>query len=298
MAASRRTSHILRNFARSLVQAERSPATVRNYLADLRGFGVWFREVNDRDLTPQEITPTDLRDYKRHLLTDRALKPNSVNRKLATLRAFLGWAVEARLIRDGRSPAFPRSVRQVRPGPRWLDRREVRALIRAVEQGGVPRDRALVTLLLHTGLRVQEACSLVWRDVTVRARRGALVVRSGKGGRRREIPLNKDVREAMLGLGYGKHAGSDRAIFLGQRGPVTPRGIQNLFGKYVQRAGLDDVSPHSLRHTFCKGLIDAGAGLQEVAALAGHESLETTRRYCEPSVKDLERTVSLLEEPD
>lgn len=268
----------------------------RVHLGDLRGFAAWFEAENDLEFHPKDITPTDLREFKRFLVRKRKLKPASVNRKLATLRSFLGWAVDVKLIPDGRPPAMPRSIRQSRPGPRWLDRREVRALLRAVERGAVDRDRAVVTVLLHTGLRVQELCDLAWSDIQLRPRRGRLVVRHGKGDRRREIPLNKDAREALRACGYAEHAGTDRAVFWGQRGPLTPRGVQHFFAKYTQRANLSDASLHSLRHTFCKGLIDAGAGLQEVAALAGHETLDTTRRYCEPSVKDLERTVALIQD--
>ena len=57
---------------------------------------------------------------------------------------------------------------------------------------------------------------------------------------------------------------------------------------------FDAVSPHTLRHTFCKNLVDAGVGLERVAALAGHESLDTTRRYCMPSLRDLEKAVELI----
>lgn len=132
--------------------------------------------------------------------------------------------------------------------------------------------------------------------MTITKREGKLVVRKGKGRKRREIPLNTDARKALLAFGYTKEAGSSSAIFNGQRGELSPRGVQGMLEKYVKAAGLDDVTPHSLRHTFCKTLLDAGASLPEVAALAGHESLETTRRYCEPSIKDLERTVGLIEE--
>lgn len=294
--SDRRTAAVLRRFARYLERAERSPATVKHYLSDLRGFAAWFRETNNLALEPKHVTRTDLREYKRHLVRTRRLKPSSVNRKLATLRAFLGWAVEGRLIPDGKAPAMPRSVRQTRSGPRWLGRREVRELLKAVERGGIARDVVVVTILLHTGLRIQELCELDWSDISLRPRGGKLVVRSGKGERRREVPLNKDARESLRSLGYAEHAGTERPVFWGQRGPLTPRGVQNLFSKYTRRAGLDGVSPHSLRHTFCKQLINAGASLQEVAALAGHESLETTRRYCEPSAQDLARTVALLEE--
>jgi integrase/recombinase XerC len=118
---------------------------------------------------------------------------------------------------------------------------------------------------------------------------GTLTVRKGKGSKRRQIPLNKDARQALLSLGYSEHAGKPRPVFIGQRGPLTPRGLQILLGAYVRAAGVKDVTPHSLRHSFCKNLVDAGVSLEKIAALAGHESLETTRRYCEPSLQDLQQ---------
>jgi integrase/recombinase XerC len=59
-------------------------------------------------------------------------------------------------------------------------------------------------------------------------------------------------------------------------------------GKLVERAGLDDVSPHTLRHSFAKNLVDADVGLEKVATLLGHERLETTRIYTQPSEADLQ----------
>ncbi|MBI4602294.1 MAG: tyrosine-type recombinase/integrase [Planctomycetes bacterium] len=288
----------IRQFVKFLEESERSPATIKNYRGDLGTFAAWFRDTNGDELAPKKITPTDLREFKGYLQETRSLRPASVNRKLATLKSFLGWAADAGLLEGGRAPAVPRGLEETRPGPRWLDRRERNALLRAVERGGNARDLTIVKALVNTGLRVEELCSLEWRDVTITNRKGKLVVRKGKGRKRREIPLNTDARKVLLAFGYARHAGSSTAIFNGQRGKLTARGVQGMLEKYVKAAELEDVSPHSLRHTFCKTLLDAGASLPEVAALAGHESLETTRRYCEPSVKDLERTVELIEEED
>lgn len=288
----------LERFAAFLEQAERSPLTIKNYLSDLRAFAAWFEETNGDPFEPTKITPTDLREYKRWMVTHCGFKPNSVNRKLATLRSFIHWATETGLVADARALKIPKAEREERHGPRWLDRREQNKLLRMVERADQPRDLALIKLLLNTGLRVQELCDLTWRDVMLSERQGTLTVRSGKGGKRRQIPLNQSARSALLAIGHQEHAGKRVHIFAGQRGPLTPRGVQNLLSKYAAAAGLEDVSPHTLRHTFCKNLVDAGVGLEKVAALAGHESLETTRRYCEPSLKDLERVVELIGEEE
>ena len=76
----------IRRFERFLEESERSPATIKNYRGDLKAFAEWFKETNGDKLTPQKITPTDLREFKKYLQEDRDLRPSSVNRKLATLK--------------------------------------------------------------------------------------------------------------------------------------------------------------------------------------------------------------------
>lgn len=284
---------ILERFGRFLERSERSPHTIRNYRGDLEGLAVWFTARTAEPFAPSTLTPTDLRAYKRWLIAQN-LKPNTINRKLATLKSFLHWAVDVRLLRRHHGLHVPSPVREARSGPRWLDRREQHRLRRAVERFGTPRDHAAVTLMLHTGVRVSELCALVWQDVHLSERRGLLTVRSGKGSKRRHIPLNRDTRQALRTLGYGEHAGTAVPMFCGQRGPLTPRGVQLLLARYARIAGLQRVTPHVLRHSFCKNLVNVGVSLEKIALLAGHDSLETTRRYCEPSLQDLEQAVELI----
>ena len=87
-------------------------------------------------------------------------------------------------------------------------------------------------------------------------------------------------------------------MFIGQRGAMTPRGIESTLRKYFKKTDFEEVSPHLLIHSFCKNLIDAGISLEKVAALAGHDNLETTRRYCTPSEQDLAAAVELIGEED
>jgi site-specific recombinase XerD len=284
------------DFAHHLARAERSPLTIKNYRGDLEAFARWFRDTTGDELTPGHVTPTDLRDYKRFLVDQRGLKPSSVNRQLATLKSFLAWAATAGLLPAGPPPVLPKVVLQARRGPRWLDRREQQALRRAVERSGQVRDIAMVTLLLNTGLRLRELCALTWHEVQVTARTGLVTIARGKGGKHRQLPLNADARRALVVFGYEAHVGSSTPVFVGQRGPLTSSGVQRLLRKYALVAHLEAISPHRLRHTFCKNLVNAGVGLEKVAALAGHESLETTRRYCTPSLKDLAHAVELIGE--
>jgi integrase/recombinase XerC len=88
----------------------------------------------------------------------------------------------------------------------------------------------------------------------------------------------------------------DTHLFVGQRGSgLTPRAVEKLVEKYARLAGLPDVSPHTLRHTFGKHALDAGVDLVTVSRLLGHQRLETTAIYTTPSAADLATAVAKLE---
>ena len=69
---------------------------------------------------------------------------------------------------------------------------------------------------------------MTWKDVALSERKGLLTVRQGKGGKHRQVPLNQDPRTARTALGYPQYAGQEAVILQGQRGPMTPRGVQSL----------------------------------------------------------------------
>jgi site-specific recombinase XerD len=284
----------LSRFADHLVDQEKSDHTRNNYREDLMAFTGWYQETFHERPDLRALAPSELREWKAHLRDDLKFEPATVNRKLAALRSFLAWAAAEGLAAE---IATPRSIKQVKPPPRWLDRKQQRALVRAVERGGYARDIALVALLLHTGLRVAELAALRWADLEIRDRSGTLKVRKGKGRKQRTIPLNLEARHALAEL----RAMRDRwgmprtvGVLQGQRGPLTERGIQARLAKYATDARIEDLSPHVLRHTWCKNLADAGVRLEVIAALAGHESLETTRRYVEPGQDDLAAAVERI----
>lgn len=266
-------------------ELEKSDNTIINYICDLKGFNIWFIGERGELMSPGSVTSIDLREYKEFLLNG-GKKPQTINRKLSSIKSFLKWAVEKEIIEA--IPRFPKQVKEVDRPIRWLDRKQQNALLRMAEREGA-RDLGVVQLLLNTGLRASELCDLLWSDVSMSDRKGLLVVRSGKGSKLRELPLNKEAREALELLGWNQYQVRKNHVLQGQRGEMTPRGLGNLLEKYSTK--IPELSPHSLRHTFCKNLIDAGVSLEKVAALAGHENLETTRRYCLPSAHDLQKAV-------
>ncbi|MEW5935678.1 MAG: tyrosine-type recombinase/integrase, partial [Bacillota bacterium] len=132
------------------------------------------------------------------------------------------------------------------------------------------------------------ACGIRVDDVEIRERSGRVRVRHGKG-KYREVPLNVTIRKVLKEYLDSHHRGGEW-LFLNRYGErLGERSAERAVRKYARLAGLDRVTVHTLRHIFCKMLVDAGESLDRVAALAGHASLNTTARYTKPSFTDWRR---------
>ena len=108
--------------------------------------------------------------------------------------------------------------------------------------------------------------------------------------------MNADVRKALRAyLETRPDAAHDYLLVGKQKGRLKPWNIQYLAGEYAYLARLDGVTPHTLRHTFGKNLVDAGVSLDKVAMMLGHKNLNTTRMYTTPSSADLAQAVEKLE---
>ena len=200
----------------------------------------------------------------------------------------------------GLGPAVVTRERIAQSAPRALDEDEQRALIRTAEHA-TPRDRAIVMLLLHTGLRLSELVALDAGDVRTSARKGVVIVRSGKGDAYREVPLNPTAR-AVVEAWHKERAKvvaeGEQALLIGRAGQrLTARAVDLVVRKVARAAGLE-LSAHVLRHTCITKLVRKGSDVVLVAELAGHRRLETTRRYSLPSQADRQLAMDGLEVED
>jgi site-specific recombinase XerD len=285
----------LDRFCMHLQEREKSPATVRGYRYDLNLFARWYAIANDGE-QPElaTIDAADLRAWKAWMDEDRKMLPQSINRPLAAVQALLDWGQDHDWCQ---AVPLPRTMAQETQPPRWLSTKEENALVRAVDAAGVPRDIALVKLLLYAGLRISEAAALRWNQIDARERTGEVTV-VGKGRKRRTIPLEKEARRALMTLADRdgpSRLGTDAPVFEGRQGGLTAKTLWRIVGRYGHAAKLyDDLVPHVLRHTYCHNLAMKGGRLESIAALAGHESIETTRRYVEPGKDDLQELVEKL----
>ncbi|OAT83715.1 tyrosine-type recombinase/integrase [Desulfotomaculum copahuensis] len=279
---------MLEKFQSYLRGKEVSDRTVRDYLAVLGRFARWV-EQSYGEFDPAAVTPLDIADYRRQFV-EKGRKPTTINHYLDILGVFFEWAQSEGLIQTNPATGI-KKVSQQRQAPRWLDRRELGALTRAVQKYGSARDKALIALLLHTGLRISEAVVLRQEDIVTRERSGMVIVRQGKGGKYREVPLNVTVRRTLEE--YLESVNGEWVFPNRRGGHITTRAVEKILSRFGVFSGVE-ITPHMLRHTFAKQLVDQGVSLDQVAVLAGHSNLNTTARYTRPSLHDLELAVDKL----
>jgi integrase/recombinase XerD len=254
-----------------------TPASIRNYLSDVRHFIAWYeqqREAQSQDdasFTPQTITTPIITRYCTYLQTIQRQKPTSVNRSLISLKRYFGWATLHHLITYDPSVAV-KLVGQEDPPPRHLDDDEEQALVAAVSERGSLRDRVLIVLLLHTGLRAREICQLR-RDQVKLGRWSGFLEIIGKRNKYREVPLNVTARKALDEYLPTLCPGS---VFLfpssKTKGALSERALGYIIKKYAIAAKLPDISPHDLRYRFGYRMAEA-VPLHRLAQIMGHDSL-------------------------
>ena len=283
---------IVADYQEYLEQAGKSANTVKAYIHDVAAFAAWFEQTTGDRFVPGIVDPREITDYRGFLLR-RGNSPTTVNRRLVSLRRYFLWAKKQGTINDNPFEMLERvRVKEQKDvAPRWLRRKEQLALLRAVRQGENPRDLAIIQMMLGAGLRISEAAALNVSDIELNDRSGWVYVRTGKGMKPRSIPLSVHVRKSLQAYLEIRANEDEEDLFLGQRGPLSEWGIHAIVKKYAYQARLEDAPAHTLRHSFAKNLVDAGTPLDQVATLLGHQSLDTTRIYTQPSERDLERAV-------
>ncbi len=260
------------------------------YAHQVRRYLAWLGDrspVDGDPLAEGDARDWAVRDYKRHLKAVERWKPASVNLALAALDSFYTQL--------GLGRPIVRREELSKSAPRAITIEEQRRLLRIAEHARA-RDSAIVVVLLYTGLRLAELVALDVDDLRMSARKGVVVVRSGKGDAYREVPLNALVRQ-VLGEWLAERKtravddGGERSLFVGRSGRrLSKRSVDDVVRGLGKDAGIS-LSAHILRHTFLTRMVRQGSDLVLVAELAGHRRLETTRRYSLPS--DIDRLLAV-----
>lgn len=278
-----------------LVEKGASRHTVEAYGRDLRAYLDTLEQ--EGVLTPSQITPGAI---SRHMggLMERGISPRSRARALSAIRMFHRFLLAERYADT--NPAalldLPRSGRKL---PATLSFDEVERLL-AVASGPDPldiRDRGILHLMYATGLRVTELVTLPLRNLNLSA--GYLLV-FGKGGKERLVPVGEEARGAVVDylrdarpvLSKGKNPSE---LFLSRLGDgMTRQSCWNIIKKRAREAGIrQNITPHSLRHSFATHLLENGADLRSVQMMLGHADLSTTQIYTHVGRERLRRIHSL-----
>jgi len=293
---------VIRDYLRVLSdQRQLSKHTVTAYRRDLKDLQGFLTEyLGTPDWTWEDVDRLCLRSFMGACLR-RGLSKRTVGRKLSAVRGFFGH-----LQLEDRVPANParavRAPKMAKRLPGHLTRSDVDAIFEVAEnraaENTLTGTRALLVLelLYGSGLRLSELQGLDLGDLDVASEQ---VKVRGKGAKERIVPVTGRALQALRryeprraeALGSGGRSGEAKALLVNARGGrLSGRSIQRTVRDFLERAASDqDLSVHSLRHSFATHLLDAGADLMAVKELLGHVSLSTTQIYTHTSRERLKR---------
>lgn len=278
-----------------------SEHTLRNYASDLEQFYNYIAPPDAhnagarREVDVKQIDHITIREWLSSLHTAQK-KKTSVARKLAALRTFFQFLVREGVVElnPAKLVATPRLEKKL---PNHLS---VEDAIRFIETPDIEtelgkRDRAILEFLYATGVRVSELTKLNLKDIDFKEK---LVRVTGKRRKQRILPFGDPALHAIINyLSVRNHflqnaspeERDEQALFLNYQGTrITTRSVGRMVDKYIQIcAGIHNISPHSLRHSFATHLLDSGADLRDIQELLGHARLSTTQIYTHVSMEKL-----------
>jgi len=249
------------------------PKTLSSSFTSVMLFLGFYGKSGKRELG--EIERVDLEAFIEHE-QDRGMHISTVRTRLACIIAFLHFLIEQDIISGA---VLKRSIKLKLPEvlPRAMNPADVRRLLSVIDD---TRDRALILLLLRTGMRIGEALGLRLNDFDIRDRKIHLF-EGEKNSMGRVVYLSDDALFALK-LWLRRRDRKKEFVFYGQgnRGLCYSAG-RSRFVKYLKKAGLEQkgYTVHCLRHTFASELLNAGMRLECLQQLLGHEDIEVTRRY-------------------
>ncbi len=281
-----------------------SPNTIIEYRKDFAHFSRWCGAHGKDD--PAKLKANDVKAFLAELRTQpnghgKSLSPKTVYNCYVALRSFYRWLAE-----ETTTPNPMLSVPTPKAAPTVIEpltREEVDAVIKACDgtrqakttgrkafamrRDCGPRDKAVVMVLLDSGLRASELCNLTVGDVDLAT--GRVLVRCGKGGKGRISYLGKAARKSLWRyLSQRKGGKPDDPLFLTREDTaLTPDRLQKLFVNLGERADVADLHPHRLRHTFATEFLRNGGNVLGLQRLLGHSSLEMVKRYAAIADADL-----------
>lgn len=271
---------------RRLSERDYAQTSLHSIVFDLKAFQQWYVDTVGETLDLQRITSKEIALFRDDTRKAGYSVP-TVNRRLIMVRQLLDCAVQEGVIASnpamGIKPLASQSL-----APKGLKPQEIRKLLKEVELMRRPRDTAIVETLLGGGLRLAELIGLHVSDIKLTDRKCLLTIRHGKGNKARVVPLGQSARESLRI--YLEHAKPSERVF-----PLTAAAIQKMIRKYGDRAGIEKLHPHQLRHTYAETYMASTHGdLVGLGQLLGHSSIKTTQVYTQQRLENLEEKIERM----
>ena len=274
----------------NMLKVERnfSDHTLKAYHDDLAQFNQFLEQEL---LNLRTFEYKDARNYLSYLYSNN-LKRTTVSRKISTLRTFYEfWMTQDTSVNNPFIQlVHPKKEQYL---PQFFYEEEMEALFNTVSNDAKKglRDRVVIELLYATGIRVSELVNIKVMDLDMNLP-GVKVL--GKGNKERFVPFGEFCRQSIeqyLEKFKPLKGKSHPYLIVNMKGdPITERGIRYLLNDVVKRtAGVTEIHPHKLRHTFATDLLNQGADLRTVQSLLGHVNLSTTGKYTHVSNQQLRK---------
>lgn len=221
----------------------------------------------------------------------KALSVNSVRGYVRVWKVFFNWCFQEGLVESNAATrlAVPKPEKKVKPAFTSEHVEKMLAVCDASTPMGF-RNYAILLLLFDTGIRLAEICSLTVADV-----HDSYIKVLGKGRKEREVGIHPEVSKLLWKYIHKyrrPHSPDEQRVFIGQKGPLTNSGLQQLLERIQHAAGLDDiqVSPHVFRHTFAKLYLMRGGDVFKLSREMGHSDVAITKVYLEDFGSEQART--------
>ncbi len=279
-----------------LMKKDYSKNTKEAILFDMKNFIVWYENKNWESVNLRRIIEKDIIDFKNDM-QKQSKSVASINRNLASVRLFLNEAIElGYLVKNPCNKV--RQFRNVGLSPKSLSDKETRKFLKEVELRWNMRDKAMIYLMLYSGLRVSEVVKLEIWDIQIHERSWFVNIRSSKWWKTRKVPLNLNLREILTQYikEYVQNTGNLKSsetwgIFYGQRWILTEIGVNKVMEKYSEYSKVR-VTPHILRHTFSYNYLEVNkSDIVWLSQILWHSSIETTAIYTQNRLEDLQERV-------
>ncbi len=261
-------------FLRHVTRRNRRPRTLCSLSTSVMLFLGMLRDGGRRELG--SITRADVEAFIERE-QDRGIKITTIRTRLVCVCAFLRYLVEEKVV----SPdVFGRRIRLQLPErlPRAMDPDDLARLLSVIDD---TQDRAMILVLLRTGMRIGELLQTRVSDVHLRERR--IEIYEGEKNRLGRVVYLSDDALGALGVWMKARDPGKEHLFhsRGKRSRMCYSTARNRFMNYIEKAGLDHrgYTVHTLRHTFATELLNAGMRLECLQVLLGHRCIEETRRY-------------------